>query len=365
MQVINMYSGGGGATLLSAFSLGIIPFINASILIDLLTALLPSLEKLQREEGEMGRRRILLYKKLLTLIFALGQSIFLIFYIKPYIYDSTFFTFALMSLQLVTGSLIIVWLTSVIDNKGIGNGTSIIIFTNIVQTLVGKNVFNSVNLSLSSGVEILVLGLLLALISISQTARFNIEIVSARQLTFLEKTENEDQNINNKYATGVKQLKENGLSIRLNQAGIFPIIIASNLLPFLSYFTQSLSNNISFLNNLIYYLLIVGFNYFYTIVFWDPEKIAEQLRKASVSLINVTPGNETVLYLENVVRGTSILGGMALALILVLFDVLKQLINGPLLNQLNISSLIIVVGVAYDVQRKIRSLYKTRSYSLT
>jgi len=367
MQVINMYSGGGGATLLSAFSLGIIPFINASILIDLLTALVPSLEKLQREEGEMGRRRILLYKKLLTLIFGLGQSIVLIFYIKPYIYNSTFFTFALMSLQLVTGSLIIVWLTSVIDNKGIGNGTSIIIFTNIVQTLIGKNIFSSVNLSLTSGLEILVLGVLLALISISQTARFNIEIVSARQLTFLEKAESENQNINNNYATGVKQLKENGLSIRLNQAGIFPIIIASNLLPFLSYFTQSFQQNatVSYLNNLIYYLLIVGFNYFYTIVFWDPEKISEQLRKASVSLINITPGNETVSYLENVVRGTSILGGIALSLILVLFDIFKQLINGPLLNQLNISSLIIVVGVAYDVQRKIRSLYKTRSYSLT
>ena len=140
MQVINMYSGGGGATLLSAFSLGIIPFINSSILIDLLTALIPSLEKLQKEEGEMGRRKILFYKKLLTLIFAIGQSIFLIFYIKPYIYTSTLFTFALISLQLVTGSLIIVWLTSVIDNKGIGNGTSIIIFANIVQTLVGKNV---------------------------------------------------------------------------------------------------------------------------------------------------------------------------------------------------------------------------------
>ena len=367
MQVINMYSGGGGATLLSAFSLGIIPFINASILIDLLTALLPSLEKLQREEGEMGRRRILLYKKLLTLVFALGQSIFLIFYIKPYIYNSTFFTFALMSLQLVTGSLIIVWLTSVIDNKGIGNGTSIIIFTNIVQTLIGKNIFSSVNLSLTSGLEILVLGVLLALISISQTARFNIEIVSARQLTFLEKEESENQNINNNYATGVKQLTENGLSIRLNQAGIFPIIIASNLFPCLFFFTQSFQQNttVAYLNNLIYYLLIVGFNYFYTIVFWDPEKISEQLRKASVSLINITPGNETVSYLENVVRGTSILGGIALSLILVLFDIFKQLINGPLLNQLNISSLIIVVGVAYDVQRKIRSLYKTRSYALT
>ena len=367
MQVINMYSGGGGATLLSAFSLGIIPFINASILVDLLTALIPSLEKLQREEGEMGRRRILLYKKLLTLFFALGQSILLIFYIKPYIYNTTFFTFALMALQLVTGSLIIVWLTSIIDNKGIGNGTSIIIFTNIVQTLVGKNVFKFINFDFSSLLEILVLLILLALISISQTARFNIEIISARQLTFLEKAENENQNINNNYASGIKQLKENGLSIRLNQAGIFPIIIASNLLPFLSYFIQPLqqNNTLSYLNNFIYYLLIIGFNYFYTIVFWDPEKISEQLRKASVSLINITPGNETVDYLENIVRGTSILGGIALSLILVLFDVFKQLINGPLLNQLNISSLIIVVGVAYDVQRKIRSLYKTRSYSIT
>jgi preprotein translocase subunit SecY len=363
MQVINMYSGGGGSTILSPFSLGIIPFINSSILVDLLTALIPSLEKLQREEGEMGRRKILFYKKLLTLIFAIGQSIFLIFYIKPYIYTSTLFTFILLSLQLVTGSLIIVWLTNVIDNKGIGNGTSIIIFTNIVQTLVSKNVLNSVSLNISGILEILILGFLLSLISISQTARFNIEIVSARQLTFLEKSEIENDNINNKYAAGIRQLKENGLSIRLNQAGIFPIIIASNLLPFLSYFEQSVNFNNPFFNNILYYLLIIGFNYFYTIVFWDPEKIAEQLRKASVSLINVTPGNETILYLENVVRATSILGGIALALILVLFDIVRQAINGPLLNQLNISSLIIVVGVAYYVKRKLIALYKTRSYS--
>ena len=73
----------------------------------------------------------------------------------------------------------------------------------------------------------------------------------------------------------------------------------------------------------------------------------------------------SVLYLENIVRGTSILGGISLSLILILFDIIKQLINGPFLNHLNISSLIIVVGVAYDVQRKIRSLYKTRSYSIT
>jgi len=93
MQIINMYSGAGGNTLLSPFSLGIIPFINASILIDLLTALFPSLEKLQSEEGEIGRRKLLLYKKLVSLVFAIGQSALLIFYLKSYFYSSTFVTF--------------------------------------------------------------------------------------------------------------------------------------------------------------------------------------------------------------------------------------------------------------------------------
>ena len=91
MQVVNMYSGGGGATLLSSFSLGIIPFINASILVDLLTAIFPSLEKLQSEEGELGRQKLTFYKKLLTFIFAIGQSIFLISYLKNYFYTSDIF----------------------------------------------------------------------------------------------------------------------------------------------------------------------------------------------------------------------------------------------------------------------------------
>jgi len=353
MQIINMYSGGGGITLLSPFSLGIIPFINASILIDLLTALFPFLEKLQTEEGEIGRRRLLFYKKILTLLFSIGQSIFLIFYLKSYFYTSDLFNLALISLQLVTGAMIIVWLSNIIDSKGIGNGTSIIIFTNIIVTLIGKNFLTSQNLDFTLFLQIIFLLILMILICISQTARINIDVVSARQLAFLEN--NEKNNINDKFSKNLK-VKDNGLSIRLNQAGIFPIIIASNLIPFVSYLTQNLK--FSNFNNFIYYLLIIGFNYFYTIVFWDPEKISEQLRKASVSLVNVTPGKETVSYLENVVRSTSILGGIFLCFILILYDVIKQIINGPLLNQINISSLIILVGVAYEIQRTIRSLYK-------
>ena len=253
--------------------------------------------------------------------------------------------------------MIIVWLSNIIDNKGIGNGTSIIIFTNIIVTLIGKNFLNSQILDTSFFLQILFLLFLIILICILQTARINIDVVSARQLAFLEN--NQKNSLNDKFSEN-KRIKDSGLSIRLNQAGIFPIIIASNIIPFLSYFTQLFSEIFKGynINTLIYYLLIIGFNYFYTIVFWDPQKISEQLRKASVSLVNVTPGKETVSYLENVVRSSSILGGIFLCCILFLYDFVKGFINSALLNQINISSLIILVGVAYEIQRTIRSLYK-------
>ena len=354
MQIINMYSG-GGTSILTPFSLGIIPFINASILIDLLTALFPSLEKLQSEEGESGRKKLTFYKKITSLFFSIIQTGFLIFYLKPYFYNTEIFNLINIGLEVITGSMIIIWLSNLIDNKGIGNGTSLIILTNIISTLIGKNILINQSYQSINIVEVLFLLFLMILICISQTARINIDVVSARQLAFLENLEK--SNLNNKESTAF-QLKENGLSIRLNQAGIFPIIIASNLIPFTTYLTEKLFKDFSGFNTFIYYLLIIGFNYFYTIVFWDPEKISEQLRKASVSIVNITPGKETVSYLENVVRSTSIIGGIFLCLILLCYDTIKQFINGDLLNQINISSLIIVVGVAYEIQKTIRSLYK-------
>ena len=355
MQIINMYSG-GGANNLSPFSLVIIPFINSSIIIDLLTALFPYLEKLQSEEGELGRKKLTFYKKILTLVFSIIQSIFLISYLKSYIYNTEIFNLGMIGLELITGSMIIVWLSTIIDQKGIGNGTSLIILTNIIVTLLGKqNIFLNQKFDGIFLVELFFLLILIMFICISQTARINIDVVSARQLAFLENLEK--SSISNK-TTNAFQLKENGLSIRLNQAGIFPIIIASNLIPFVSYLTEALSLKNKIFGTLIYYLLIIGFNYFYTIVFWDPEKISEQLRKASVSIVNITPGKETISYLENVVRSSSIIGGICLCSILFFYDFLRQFINGYLLNQINISSLIIVVGVAYEIQKSIRALYK-------
>jgi preprotein translocase subunit SecY len=358
MQIINMYSGGGGTTLLSSFSLGIIPFINASILVDLLTAIFPTLEKLQSEEGEFGRQKLTFYKKILTFIFAIGQSLFLISYLKNYFYISDIASFALFVTELVTGAMMVVWFSNIIDNKGIGNGTSIIIFTNIVVTLISKNLLASQIFNFSFLLQIVFLLFLVLLICISQTARVTIDVVSARQLSFLENAEK--NSVTEKVLTSF-QFRDNGLSIRLNQAGIFPIIIASNLLPFIAYFSETIlgQSKSSFVNTILYYVCIIGFNYFYTIIFWDPEKIAEQLRKASVSIVNITPGRETVSYLENVVRSTSISGGVFLCVILICYDLTKQVVkNGLLLNQINISSLIILVGVAFEIQKTIRALYK-------
>ena len=356
-QILSMYSGGGGVTLFSPFSLGIIPFINASILIDLLIAIIPSLEKLQTEEGELGRRKINLYKKILTLIFSIGQSIFLISYLKAYIYNNDIFNCALITLQLSCGSMLIVWLSNFIDNKGIGGGTSIIICTNIIINLFNKNVFNFQDINSLFILQIVFLFFLIFLICISQIVRLKIDVVSARQLAFLENLGK--SNFTEKITKEIT-FSENGLSIRFNQAGIFPIIIASNILPFISYFFQKFldKSRLNFFITLIFYFLIISFNYFYTNIFWDPDKISEQLRKASVSILNVTPGQETISYLSNIVRSTSILGGVFLCLILFSFDFLKQFINGSIFNQLNISSLIIVVGVGYEIQRTIRSLYK-------
>jgi preprotein translocase subunit SecY len=344
IQAISMYAGAGGKTILSPFSLGIIPFINASILIDLITALFPSLEKLQQDE--IGRRQLTFYKKILTVFLALVQSYFLINTLKAYFYTNDLSNFAIIALQLVAGSLIMVWFTNIIDKKGVGNGTSIIIFTNIVTSIFNRNLFQNFTFS-----DAIILFVLIGLICISQMGRIPIPIVSARQLAFLE------TNKKNKISSEV-ELKNSTLLIRFTQAGIFPIIIAANLLPIFSYILGNNENSKIFIN-LLYYLSIVLFNYFYTTVFWDPEKISEQLRKSSVSIVNITPGKQTITYLENVVKISSITGGLFLCLILYCYDFIKQILNSYFLNQLSISSLIILVGVIYELQKTIRAMYKT------
>ena len=244
LQMISMYSGGN---LITPFSLGILPFINSSIIVDLFTTIFPTLEKLQSEEGELGRKKILFYKKVLALILSIIQSLLLLAYLRPYFYDPSLFKQGLAGLELTCGSMMVIWLSHVLDTIGVGNGTSLLILINILTTFFSKqNNFLNNTYFLSFFVELSLLLFLFTLICISQTARINIDVVSARQLAYLEDLEKTQENKKRSKAT-VEIAKStnslfnrNGLSIKLNQAGIFPIIIASNVTPLILYFLGSI-----------------------------------------------------------------------------------------------------------------------------
>lgn len=354
LQLITTYSF-GEESLISPFSLGISPFINASILIDLLTTVFPVLEKLQNEEGENGRQKIFFYKKIAATFFASIQGIYLLLYLKPYIYDTSIQNLGFLLLQLVTGTLIAVWFTTLIEKKGIGNGTSILICANLFIGLIKKFVNNFSLFTYKSIFEIVILILFSYFICILQKLKREIPIVSAKQLIFTEDLQNKPVKEQVRELSFLND-QGNTLSIKLNQAGIFPIIIVSNFFPFLSSLTKNFITLNNFFGISLYYILIISFNYFYTILFWDPEKIAEQLRKSSVSIQDRTPGTQTVNYLDNFVRSTSFLGGIYLCFLIFLYEIIKNIYGENILSQVNISSLIILVGITYDIHRKIKAL---------
>lgn len=349
MQVFSLYS--STRNRVSFFSLGIIPFINASIIVDLLTTMVPTLEQLQSEEGEFGRKKLYFYKKCLTIAIAILQSCLAISYLKPYIYQIDFFSCFILIIQFVSGTLVQTWLCNIIDTKGIGNGTSLIIFANIVISFFSKINLSNINLTLFFAGQFGLILFLIGFIAYTQQLKIDIPVTSARQLVYLNNFITRKRILNSLPETSM----DTGLSIRLTQAGIFPIIIASNVMPLISI----LENKIGIKNNMmmeqaIYFSLLIASNYLYTIIFWDPQKIGEQLRKGSVSIADIPPGKETIDFLNKCVTSTSILGGVILCLIICISDLMKKLPNSYLLNQINIPSLMIVVGVCYELQKVVK-----------
>lgn len=347
VRIMAMYSA-GSSPFLSFFSLGILPYINASIIIDLLSSFILPLEKIQ-EEGESGKKTLNFYKKILTFIIASIQGSSLLLYFKDYFYEFNSFSFCFALSTLITGAMLAIFITNKIDTKGIGNGTSIIIFTNIILAFVKKQ-----DLFINSKfIDIFILSFFIFLVSILQKARVNIPLVSARQLAFYEEEDLKKRNLNIKTSF---QSDQNGLSIKFNQAGIFPIIVASNIIPFFNFLEGTFFRNLIYL---LYNFFVISFNYFYTSIFWDPEKISKQLSKASVSIIDIRPGKETISHLQNIVKSSSLVGGICLAFLGVLYDFFTKFFQLTLLSQLNVSSLMILTGVAFEIQKYLCSLYQS------
>lgn len=340
---------------LGVFSLGILPYINASILMQLSTSIIPSLEKLQKEEGEAGRRQITKYTRYLTLFFAIIESISITFALRPILFIWNFDICSQITLALITGSMIILWLSEIITEKGIGNGSSIIITANILAGLPNtiKTIFNS-GTGFSIVLNLISFTLLITGIIYVQEAVRVIPLISAKQL--FSQTEN--------------PTKTSFLPLKINQGGVMPIIFASTVLTFVTVFISYIAKleifaNITTTPNLqaifysgINFILILAFSLFYSNLILNPQELAKDLNKMAVTIPGVRPGNQTKEFLTKTLKRLSLLGALFLALIVTIPNIRSSYGFG-------VTSLLILVGVTVDTSRQIQTLLISESYNKT
>merc|ERR1712160_100418 len=346
-------------------ALGILPYINASIIIQLLVPVLPQLEQLQKEEGEFGRQQITRYTRYLALIWAVILSSAIAFFlVKPIIFDWS------ISLALVTGSILSMWFSELITEEGLGNGSSMLIFINIVGSI--PNSFSDLNNALFSqasyldNLRISGQGLIFYLFVVSVIILFQdsykkINIVAAKQLNI--SSSNQSQNFS--------QLKNSYIPLKVNQGGIMPLVFSSTIAVFLAYPVQQLLNlgfvNPSFATSflsvysiILNILLVVFFSCFYAALVLKPDDISQNLAKMAYSIPGIRQGKDTTKYLEKTVARLAFMGGLFLAFLAFFPLVIGNVLQVNIFK--NVTSLLILIGVITDVTSQIRGYLVARKY---
>ncbi len=361
---------GGGISTLGIFALGILPFINASIIIQLLTASLPQLEDLQKNEGEAGRRKIAQITRYVALGWGLVQSTVFALILRKYAVEGLGETeFVIQtSLALVTGSMIVMWLSEIITEKGIGQGASLVIFLNIVATL--PKALSSTIEKAQTGDRADVLGIIILLIV------FLITIVG---IIFVQEGARRIPIVSAKSQMGGTALlpsRQSYLPLKLNAGGVMPIIFASALifLPItIANFTQNplLIKAASSLNPgssnpwpyaITFFALILGFAYFYASLTINPIDIASNLKKGGVAIPGVRPGGSTSNYLSGVQNRLTLLGGLFLGSVAIVPAAVERATNVQTFQGLGATSLLILVGVAIDTSKQIQTYVISQRY---
>jgi len=365
--ILNTFSG-GEASSVSIFSLGILPNINASIILQLVTQISPALLKLQKEEGEYGRRKLTDYTRYLTFFCALIESVLTAYSFRSLIFNWNFLVLIQISLALITGSMIILWFSEIITKDGLGNGSSILICFNIVSNFPDQLKNIALNLANNSSSGIFLLGgFLLTTIGCIyiNEAMVRIPLVSASQLL---------------RQPNKRSLWENSiLPLRINQVGVMPLVFTSSVMVILSsatnFFYRYLINSTIFPNFntistlgiekvvpifywAIYSLLVFFFTSFYSNILLDPKDIADQFRKNSVSIRGINPGISTQKYLQQTIKTLTFLNSSFLIVILFLLNILEYLlpVNNLNLRGFGLTSQLILVNVLIDTFRKVQSL---------
>ncbi len=372
LGMINMFTG-GGLMKLSLVMFGVMPYITASIIMQLLGFSWPKIKAMQQEEGDAGRRKIGNYSRLLSIPLAAIQGFgFLhLLQIAGYIKNIGSNEILIAILLVTTGSVFLMWLGELISEFGIGNGLSLMIFAGIVSVFPGTigGLYNTVKNDFSVLPEyLMVAGFLIfmiyAIVYITEASRL-VPVHNSKTARAGQKA----------------QSIQSTIPIKLNQAGVIPIIFAgvvialpgvissfykmvNGVLPSGSIWEKmaNMSNNYGSVSyTLIFFLLVFVFTFFYTAVSFDPKKMAEDLQKGGTFVPGVRPGEETEEFFAKVTTRVTFVGALFLATVAIIPFVLSYLTHNPALA-IGGTSILIVVSVAIDLIRKIDAQISVRKY---
>jgi len=365
--LLNIFSG-GGLSQLSIVMLAVGPYITASIIMQLMTILSPKLKEMYQEEGEAGRRKFAQYSRLLTVPLALIQGFGFIKLLQSQSVFINLTTFGLISnlLVITAGSILVMWLGELITEYGVGNGVSLIIFAGIVAAIPTE--VSQLSFTFSAAqvpiylVALAVAAIVIVGVVIITEAERPIPVTYAKQVR------------GNRMYGGASTY----LPLRINQAGVIPIIFALSILLFpqmIFKFLQNSSHAILasvstwFLNilanqwfyGIAYFLLVFVFTYFYTAVTFDPDQISQNLQKNGAFIPGVRPGHSTSEHISRILTRLTLVGALFLGFIAVL-PVIMRNVTGITSISIGGTALLIVVSVVIDLVKKIDAQVSIREY---
>lgn len=367
LSLLNMFSGGGLSTL-SIVMLGVGPYITGSIIMQLLTLMVPKLKTLYQEEGDAGRRRFAQYSRLLTVPLALLQGYaFITLFQRQGILPPLSFSAMATDLIIVTaGALLLVWLGELISEFGAGNGVSLIIFAGIVSRLpanIGQLIFtfDMSQLPVYAASLVLILLVIFGVVYVTEAER-PIPVTYAKQVR----------------GGGVSGGISTYIPLRVNQAGVIPIIFALSILLFpqmilqflvaakVAFVANTATALLALLNNQLFYavayfILVFLFTYFYTAVTFDPDQMATNLQKSGAFIPGVRPGEPTSQYVSKILTRLTLVGALFLGAIAVL-PLILQAVTGIQSLAIGGTALLIVVSVVIDLVKKIDAQVTARQY---
>lgn len=364
LSLLDVFSGGTLANF-SIMALGLTPYINASIIMQLLTHVIPSLEELSKE-GEFGQEKINQYTRFLSVPLSAMQAFGMYSILRSQGIISSLSSFSLVSLvvTMTAGAILAVWLGELISEYGLTNGISFLIFAGIVSRLpvsIGQS-FSVINTEdLLKVIVFIVLAVaIVGIIVFMNEATRQIPVNYSRRI-------------------GERVASSSYIPLRLNQAGVIPIIFAVSLVLLPSLLTQFLSsrenlklaqiaaklsiyfNPNSILYNLVYFLLVFGFTYFYTAIVFNPEKISENLQKSGGFIPGIRPGSQTSKYLSFILNRITLVGASFLGFVAVLPSFFQNTIGVANLS-VGGTGILIVVSVVLEVTRELEAQLVMRKY---